>query len=146
MTGVADRQPMLGRWHILATTLPFWRGKAGPVVEYAALPDGRIADTLRWRQAGRERTLRGVDTPRPGGGFRWRGEGWLVVVHSDWVLVELEEPFAVTWFARATFGLTPEGMDVYGRDPSLDPWPIVTRIRADPRYAHLHGWEATEPG
>ena len=137
---------MLGRWHILATTLPFWDGKRGPTVTYEALPDGRIRDMLAWRQGGRERTLGGVDTPQPDGSYLWRGAGLLALLTSRWRLVEHDEPFAVTWFARATFGVTPEGMDVYGRAADLDPGPIVARLQADPRYAHLDGWRVTERG
>lgn len=137
---------MSDRWHILATTLPFWRGKTDPVVTYEVMPDGRLVDTLAWRQGGRERRLGGVDTPTPDGGYTWRGAGLLGLFTSRWRFVEVSEPFAVTWFARATFGVTPEGMDVYGRSPDLDPWPLVERLRADPRYAHLQGWERTARG
>lgn len=115
---------MLGRWHIVATTLSFWRGKDDPTVEYGELGAGRWSDVLRWRDArGRARTLEGidvVDATRPGR-FRWRGRGMLAWVRSEWAFVEVapDARWAVTWFSRATLGLTPEGMDVYSREPEL---------------------------
>lgn len=101
-----------------------------------------MRDTLSWTQGGRVRTLGGVDTPH-GDGFRWRGDGLLAVLASDWQFVELTESWAVTWFARASFGVTPEGMDIYGREPNVDTAPILRRIQADPRFAHLSGWYTT---
>lgn len=133
----------LGSWYILATTLPFWRGKVAPAVRYAARADGRVDDVLTWTERGRARALRGVDRP-DGDGFLWRGGGLLVAFTSRWRFVELTEVHAVTWFARASFGVTPEGMDVYGRAPDLDVGPILGRLRQDPAWARLDGWYEVE--
>ncbi len=129
----------LGCWYIIATTLPFWEGKSAAQVTYTRRPDGRVDDVLQWEQGGRTRRLAGVDTVVDDG-FSWRGAGWLFPFTSQWRFVALDADHAVTWFARASFGVTPEGMDVYARAPDHDPAPDLARIAADPRFAHLSGW------
>jgi hypothetical protein len=120
---LADVAPerLLGRWSIVATTLPFWRGKREPAVTYTQRPDGSWSDELTWRDGrGRERRLRGVDRAVAGGRFVWRGTGLLSILSSEWgfVAVAPDTTWCATWFARASFGVTPEGMDVYAREPS----------------------------
>lgn len=144
-----DVDRLLGRWHIVATTLAFWRGKRDPVVEYAALEGGRWSDTLSWTDArGRAKTLGGIDRldPAQPGRFRWRGRGVLAVLSSDWAFVDVADDarWAVTWFSRATLGLTPEGMDVYARAaelPELDE--ILAAIRARDDLPRPGGWYRT---
>ena len=132
-----------GRWHIVATTLPFWRNKQGPVAEYGVAPDGSMRDRLEWWVGTKHHELSGRDTP-DGDHFVWRGTGLAALFSSRWRFVELSDTHAVTWFARATFGVTPEGMDVYGRTEDLDWRPIVQRVQADPRFVHLTGWYAPD--
>ncbi len=136
-----------GRWHIVATTLTFWQQRDNPVSELGpALSDGRWRNRLYWTEGGKPKALEGADTelPQVAGEpyprFRWRGAGLLWLFASDWRFVELNDTFAVTWFARATFGVTPEGMDVYARDAAFDPAPVIARLTADPAFAHLGGW------
>ncbi|MFN7145208.1 MAG: hypothetical protein ACK4YP_15650 [Myxococcota bacterium] len=145
---------LLGEWHIVATTLPFWRGKRRPVVTYAPRPHAPHTwrDTLAWEQTdlfGRPvtRRLGGVDTGDPAvpGRFVWRGDGVLGLLASEWCFVAVDPAgaWAVTWFARATFGVTPEGMDVYARDPDLDPAvvdDVIAGLQARPAFARLGGW------
>lgn len=141
-----DPASLAGRWHIAATTLSFWRGRSDATVEYSPRPDGRWTDTLRFRKGVTERALVGVDTPlrdRPGF-FRWRGAGWLAWCTSTWgfVLLAPDARWAVTWFSRATLGVTPEGMDVYGRAPlsqgEIDA--AIAQARARPDLPRLDGW------
>lgn len=133
----------LGSWHIVATTLPFWRGKSTPQVTYTQRPDGRWDDVLTWDTRGRSHRLRGVDAA-DGEGFVWRGVGILALLESRWRFVEVTDTTAITWFSRASFGVTPEGMDVYGRTRDVDAAAIVTRLQADPRFAHIDGWYLTD--
>jgi hypothetical protein len=144
-----DPSRLLGRWHIVATTLSFWRDKRDPAVEYAALPDGRWSDTLSWVDArGRPKTLGGIDRllqSQPGR-FRWRGRGLLAVISSEWAFVDVAEDarWAVTWFSRATLGLTPEGMDVYARAaelPELDD--VLAKIAARADLPESAAWYRT---
>ncbi|MBX3270537.1 MAG: hypothetical protein KF729_09765 [Sandaracinaceae bacterium] len=141
-----DPRALLGRWHIAATTLGFWRGRSDATVEYAARADGRWDDTLRFRAGTRERALAGLDTPLPErpGFFRWRGAGWLAWCTSTWGFVALDPAgaWAVTWFSRATLGVTPEGMDVYGRAPLAEAalQRVLEEIRARPELPQLDGW------
>lgn len=139
---------LLGRWHIVATTLKFWRGKEGPAVEYADLGGGRWSDTLHWRQRGRAKSLGGVDTldPSTPGRFRWRGAGLLAWIRSDWAFVAVapQGRWAVTWFGPATFGITPEGMDVYSREPELpDLDEVLASLRGRSDLPQLEGWYRT---
>ncbi|MDQ3034341.1 MAG: hypothetical protein M3Y87_18175 [Myxococcota bacterium] len=87
-----DVSRLLGRWHIVATTLVFWRDKR----EWAFVD---VAGDARW---------------------------------------------AVTWFSRATLGVTPEGMGVYARSaelPELDA--ILAALRARDDLPRLEGWYRT---
>ncbi len=114
---------MLGTWHIVATTLPFWKGKRGARVEYVDLGEQTWRDIVRYEDArGRTKEIAGRDRLEGGpvatdARVRWRGEGWLAWISSDWRFVEVdpEGQWAITWFSRASFRVTPEGMDVYTR-------------------------------
>jgi hypothetical protein len=144
-----DPRALLGHWHIAATTLPFWRGKRAPTVTYAERPDGRWSDTLSWYDArGRERRLAGVDRPvgEPGR-FVWNGSGLLAILASEWAFVEVADDarWCATWFGRARFGVTPEGMDVYVRDRSaVDVDAVLAGLRARTDLPTLEGWFETE--
>jgi len=141
-----EPESLLGRWRIEATTLGFWRARSDATVTYAAQPDGRWTDTLAYRQEGAAKTLVGLDTPLDGrpGFFRWRGRGWLAWCTSTWGFVRLgpEGRWAVTWFSKATLGVTPEGMDVYAREPltgdEVDA--ILASVRADHDLPSIGGW------
>ena len=51
-----DPRTLLGRWHIVATTLGFWRGRSDATVTYAERADGRWSDTLAYRSGAKART------------------------------------------------------------------------------------------
>jgi hypothetical protein len=151
---------LLGAWHVVATTLPFWRGKKAPVITYAALPgEGvRWSDTVTYEAPGlfgggfTPRRIVGVDTGHPErpGSFTWRGVGLLGFLTSRWCFVAVDPggEWAVTWFARATFGVTPEGMDVYARRTDLDPGVIegvIASLAARADLAHLGPWFRPDP-
>lgn len=141
-----DPRTLLGRWHIVATTLGFWRGRSDATVTYAERADGRWSDTLAYRSGAKARTLVGVDTPHAHGPgfFGWRGAGWLVWCTSTWGFVRVDPAgrWAVTWFSRATLGVTPEGMDVYAREPlpEAEVQRILEDVRADAALPKLDGW------
>lgn len=114
---------MLGTWHIVATTLPFWKGKRGARVEYVDLGAQTWRDIVRYEDGrGRTKEIAGRDQLEGGPAVtdvrvRWRGEGWLAWISSDWRFLEVdsEGQWAITWFSRASLRVTPEGMDVYTR-------------------------------
>lgn len=139
-------EALLGTWHVVATTLGFWRGRTDATVTYAALADGRWSDTLRFRTRGAARSLVGTDTPAgPPGRFVWRGAGWLRWCTSTWVFAAVDPGgrWAITWFSAATLGVTPEGMDVYARGRALDPAALREAIaRADAMRPGLGPWRA----
>ena len=148
-----DLAALLGEWHIVATTLPFWRGKRAPRIRYTPLPDGRWGDELRWEQprwwgAVAAKRLAGADTPVDGapGRFVWRGAGVLGVLASEWCFVEVGPGAAwcATWFARASFGATPEGMDVYARDAGFDPTSAMAGLEARADLPKIPGWYRPE--
>lgn len=147
---MAIPKEMLGHWHILATTLNFWRGKRNAGVEYTELPDGRWLDRLTWNPArgGGTKRLEGYDTWQDEC-FQWRGKGPLFWIKSQWRVVKLapDGRWAVTWFSQSSFGITPQGMDIYSRTPKLPELDeIVEQLRRDPEFSHLDGWYATERG
>lgn len=144
-----DPNALLGNWKIVATTLPFWRGKHDPTVEYAVRHDGTWSDTLTWKSAkGRTRSLSGVDRHHgEPGRFVWRGAGLLRVLSSEWafVVVAPDLRWCVTWFSRASFGLTPEGMDVYARDRAeVDVASALALVKSRADLPKLEGWYETE--
>src|SRR3954470_22377701 len=102
-----DPSLLVGTWHVVATTLPFWRGRRAPTIRYDPMPDGRWLDTVEYRTArGKDKRIIGHDTPAPGvpGAFVWRGGGWLSWGKSRWCFVDAdaEEGWAITWFSAAT--------------------------------------------
>jgi lipocalin len=119
-----DLDRLLGQWQIIATTLPFWRKRSEPTVTYTQKPDGRWLDEVRfigppfsrrWHVGGENTVV------APPGRFQWRGTGLLKVVTSEWCVVAIDPEYrwAATWFSRVSFGITPEGWDLYARDPSF---------------------------
>ena len=142
-----DRRALLGTWEIVATTLPFWRGKRRPRVAYAERADGRWSDVLTWLDArGRERTLAGIDRV-DGARIAWRGTGWLGWIASEWDVVALadDRSWCATHFSRASLGITPEGMDVYARDRArVDLEQVLEALRTRSDLPRLEGWYPTE--
>ena len=63
----APPDPVTGTWHIVETTLPFWRRRTSPSVSYLPLPDGRVLDAVHYRSRGSGRLVLGADTPAPDG-------------------------------------------------------------------------------
>ena len=130
--GIVNDQ-MLGTWHIVATTLGFWRGRRDATATYAALSGPRWSDTLRFRKGEREHVLVGTDTAHADapGRFAWRGNGWLAWCTSTWTFAAVapDGAWAITWFSAATLRVTPEGMDIYSRERSLPPH-LLTELLA----------------
>ncbi|KAK1242146.1 hypothetical protein MKX07_000132 [Trichoderma sp. CBMAI-0711] len=116
-------------WTVTHSTLSMWRDARNVRITYAPLPpkpDGRlrIDDLVEYEPANKSGVLKsvaGVDTQSAsGGGWDWRGKGWLFFVGSHWELLGWGEEtradgeterWAVTWFAPTLF--TKEGLDVY---------------------------------
>ncbi|PTB66404.1 hypothetical protein BBK36DRAFT_4650 [Trichoderma citrinoviride] len=121
-------------WTVTHSTLSMWRDARNVRITYKPLPpkpDGRlrIDDLVEYEptsKAGALKSVAGVDTQSPrgaagGGGWDWRGKGWLFFVGSHWELLGWGEEtranggeterWAVTWFAPTLF--TREGLDVY---------------------------------
>lgn len=118
--------PINGTWHIVATSLLFWKSRSAPAVTYAPLPDGRILDAVTYVRDGKERLVLGVDE-RDGTGFVWRGlqlvttwttSRWRVVA-ADETASAVEDRWAVTAFEKTMF--TPAGVDIYCRARVISP-------------------------
>jgi hypothetical protein len=80
-----DPAPLAGTWHVVATTLPFWRGRRDPSIRYDAIAGGRWLDTVEYlTPRGARKRIVGYDTPdaRVAGAFDWRGAGWLAWCRS----------------------------------------------------------------
>ena len=117
-------------WTVTHSTLSMWRSARNVRITYKHLEpkaDGRarIDDLVEYESNSKPKStalksVAGVDTQSPAGGWDWRGKGWLCFVTSHWELLgwgEATTPegkterWAVTWFAPTVF--TKEGVDVY---------------------------------
>ncbi len=139
---VAD--PVTGTWHIVETSLPFWRRRTSPSVSYLPLPDGRVLDVVHYRSRGSGRLVLGADRPAPDGGFVWRGLTPLTrLISSHWRVVAADESaaeaggrWAVTAFEKTLF--TPAGVDIYCRGEAISVaarTAAVAALEADPTLA-----------
>ncbi|OAA70077.1 hypothetical protein LEL_09893 [Akanthomyces lecanii RCEF 1005] len=118
---------LTGTWTVTHSTLSMWRSARNVRITYAPLAakgDGRarIDDLVEYEPTSKQgvlKTVTGVDTRSSdaGGGWDWRGKGWLFFVSSHWEVLgwgetpDGAERWAVTWFAPTMF--TKEGIDVY---------------------------------
>lgn len=115
-----DPSQLTGAWHVVATTLPFWRGRRDPIITYSALPDGLWLDVVSYKtSSGTPKSVVGVDTAKAAGQFLWRGSGWLGWCSSRWCFLDADDNWALTWFSAATLGVTPEGFDIYSRSADV---------------------------
>lgn len=130
---------MSGTWFIVRTSLPMWRKRTNPTITYAALPDGRVSDTVMYGAgAGKRKTVVGVDTPQGNGRYAWRGLGFLAIATSDWSVIDAEGDWAVTHFSKTLFSR--EGMDLYWRQPNPSAAEVeaaLDRVRDRPEVKHL---------
>lgn len=142
-----DVARLAGAWHVVATTLPFWRTRRDPMIKYQPLADGRWLDTVEFRDArGAAKRVLGYDTLDRDvpGAFVWRGKGWLAWCSSRWCFVDADAgAWAVTWFSAATLRVTSEGFDVYARDASLDPRAVLERVERAAGRSLGAGWFRT---
>lgn len=117
-------------WTVTHSTLAMWRSARNVRITYAKLApkdgaDGpvRVDDLVEYEPSNKTGVLKkveGVDTATAGGGWDWRGKGWLFFVGSHWEVLAWGEAttdngsterWVVTWFAPTVF--TKEGVDVY---------------------------------
>ncbi|KAG6008509.1 hypothetical protein E4U21_004349 [Claviceps maximensis] len=116
-------------WTVTHSTLSMWRSARNVRITYKPLPPSggdnksRIDDLVEYEPTNKSGVLKcvaGVDTQAAGGGWNWRGKGWLFFVTSHWEVLGWgenttaegkTERWAVTWFAPTVF--TKEGVDVY---------------------------------
>ncbi|GAA5869117.1 hypothetical protein JCM1840_000474 [Sporobolomyces johnsonii] len=88
---------LMGHWHVVASTLPLWRGKANVTISYdpiAGEPVTTFDDTVRFTYAGKKRKweVKGVDRLEEGvdgngARWKWRGKGLLKISTSHWPLL-----------------------------------------------------------
>jgi hypothetical protein len=105
-----------------------WRSARNVRISYKSLPpkdDGRqrLDDLVEYEpsdQTDNVKSVTGIDTESPDGGWDWRGKKWLFFVSSHWEILGSGEEttadgeterWAVTWFAPTLF--TKEGLDIY---------------------------------
>lgn len=120
-------------WSVTHSTLAMWRTARNVRIRYTSLPpkdDGRlrIDDLVEYEPTGTSsdtvKSVAGVDTQNPDGGWDWRGKKWLFFVTSHWEILGwgeetradgTTERWVVTWFAATLF--TKEGLDIYCDQP-----------------------------
>ncbi|KAM0264729.1 hypothetical protein ACHAQJ_000554 [Trichoderma viride] len=115
-------------WTVTHSTLAMWRTARNVRISYKSLPpkdDGRqrVDDLVEYEPSDQNdivKSVSGIDTESPDGGWDWRGKKWLFFVSSHWELLGAGEEktadgeterWAVTWFAPTLF--TKEGLDIY---------------------------------
>ncbi|KAL8276380.1 hypothetical protein RQP46_011225 [Phenoliferia psychrophenolica] len=138
---------LLGSWHVIASTLPLWKGKKNVVISYAAIPNEpatTLDDVVSYNKVGdaagkSPSTVKGIDRLEEGtaGAWKWRGKGLLTPITSRWQLLGFnvrsasseaqEEPeWVVTYFASTLF--TPAGLDIYARTARGVPDEMVEKL------------------
>ena len=139
---------LMGAWYILVTNYRFWRRRSHPRIEYRPLPPddegrARFCDRLDFRRRDwlgrpRPRTLLGIDRVERDGEYRWQGQGATQLIVSRWCvpLVDRRYRWAVTYFARSNIGTAP-GLDIYSRDPVLEPDTLAAILAAVRAHAFL---------
>ncbi|KAK4700667.1 hypothetical protein P7C70_g5573, partial [Phenoliferia sp. Uapishka_3] len=126
---------MLGSWHVVASTLPLWKGKKNVVISYTPIsgePEHTFDDVVSYNKVSdavgkTPSTVKGIDRLEAGtaGAWKWRGKGLLAIATSRWQLLgftvhsnpgaQSEPEWVVTYFASTLF--TPAGLDIYARTP-----------------------------
>ncbi|GAA5864246.1 hypothetical protein JCM8547_001306 [Rhodosporidiobolus lusitaniae] len=134
---------LLGRWHVIASTLPLWKDKRDVTITYMAIIgeaettfDDLVEYASQTAKPGSKRSkVEGVDTLQTdvegnGARWKWRGKGLLKPITSHWQLLghslpspatpsafsSVEPEWAVTYFSSTLF--TSAGLDFYARDPT----------------------------
>ncbi|GAA5896579.1 hypothetical protein JCM8208_004238 [Rhodotorula glutinis] len=91
---------LLGRWCVVASTLPLWKNKRDVSITYSLIdgaPPTTLDDLVEFRREGaapgsKKWSVRGVDTLETdvegnGARWKWRGKGWLRISSSHWQLL-----------------------------------------------------------
>ena len=138
-----DIEKMCGRWYVVESNLPLWRpegGKRNPSIVYTLLQNiptstdqisepsaNRLHDVVEYNDTldtSNVKRIVGVDTqllnldPTC---FRWRGNGCLCCITSDWQIVGYDDDCSVWAFSSfAATPFTPAGFDLYSRKPVMD--------------------------
>ncbi|KAK4047302.1 hypothetical protein OIV83_005480 [Microbotryomycetes sp. JL201] len=132
---------LLGKWRVVASTLPLWKDKKNVVIEYKRIEDQHwttIDDLVSYNKrtdtpGKAPSTVHGTDKLESvdvtstqgkliaGPRWKWRGRGWLMIASSRWQVLghnlaasTPDDPeWVVTYFASTLF--TPAGLDIYTR-------------------------------
>ena len=113
---------LLGTWHIQFTNFPMWLSgeKLRPTFTYAAASSSdTLVDIVTYEQRNRIRTIRGKDRHLGGRRFRWRGDGLLCLLTSDWEVAFMspEADWAIIRFEKSL--LSPAGHDIVTRQEGI---------------------------
>lgn len=115
-----------GRWYVIMSDFPMWKkgNKTNPAFQYTVgKHNGKagLRDEVIYTQKGKQKTIRGFDTPRDSTNtrFRWHGKGFGRLLKSDWeiVLTDTAGQWMLIHFEKTLF--TPEGYDVIARTRNL---------------------------
>lgn len=125
---------ILGTWHIIRTSVPFWIDKRNPSVTFSAPSISKTTSTstspsnsspshlnnsttYQALSSSNFKTVKGTDTPIPNqqGIYEWRGTGWLKIASSKWEILGYEKTNDDAWLFVFTPGsiLTTGGLILY---------------------------------
>ncbi|KAM0790945.1 hypothetical protein ACM66B_004250 [Microbotryomycetes sp. NB124-2] len=147
---------LLGKWRVVASTLPLWKDKKNVVIEYNSIKgqhsttiDDKVSYNKRSDKTGTTpSTVHGVDKltsvdginlKSESGGklvagprWKWRGKGWLMIASSRWQVLghnlTSSAPADAEWVVTyfASTLFTPAGLDIYTRTSLTDE--VVERL------------------
>ncbi|MGX7417293.1 hypothetical protein ACWOFR_00675 [Carnobacterium gallinarum] len=107
-----------GRWLIKATNFPMWLSgkRQQPSITYGLIQTNPLvlSDLVEYQSnSGTVKSIKGIDKVHQDG-FKWRGNGILKVLSSQWRISGMDGDILVIRFKASA--LTPAGIDILVRD------------------------------
>eukprot|EP00002_Diphylleia_rotans_P012875 TRINITY_DN2512_c0_g1_i1.p1 TRINITY_DN2512_c0_g1~~TRINITY_DN2512_c0_g1_i1.p1 ORF type:complete len:172 (-),score=40.75 TRINITY_DN2512_c0_g1_i1:256-771(-) len=127
-----DLASFAGTWYIVRSNSSYWADRKNVSVHYVAHDDAskgfRYHDKVTYQEKGhfgswKDGSMEGKDkqTAAPSGAFRWTGSGWLRFVTSEWAIIAVDPTYKWAIKYAAPTIATGDVIDIYSRNPSLDP-------------------------
>ncbi len=146
-----DIEKFWGKWYIVRTSRPLWRGRVNPSVNYTMLEPGNRTKLLEIVHYGAfakpQKQEVGIDTQdkkTPNLFYRRGRSGLSQFLTSQWFVLDHDlahKAWAVTYFVSAPF--VPEGIDLYASHPDLAAKQIDDIVRRLQANAFLKSYADT---
>ncbi|CAG8970820.1 hypothetical protein HYALB_00001608 [Hymenoscyphus albidus] len=123
-TSLPSLDEIVGTWHIIRTSVPFWKDKRNPTVTFQKHSDSTSTTSYLENSTNYQpststkiKTVNGTDSPvtEQQGTYEWRGAGWLKVASSSWEILGYEKSGVNAWLFVYTPGsiFTTGGLILY---------------------------------